>query len=277
MSVKIVTDSTSDLSPEIAKSLGITIVPLNVHFGEQTYLDGIEITPDEFFHRLTTEKNLPKTSQPSIGAFTEAYKSVIGTDVEILSIHVSEKLSGTINSARGAIEQLPEAKIELVDTMGVSLFSGLVVMEAARAAIQGASLEEVKQVALAAIDRARVYVVLDTLEYLQKGGRIGKASALVGGLLSVKPVLTVKDGEVHPFEKVRSRAKALQRIREIVEEGGPYVEIQVLYSTNTEEASLLANDLQKHTPDSKILMVRVGPVIGTYAGPGAVGVALLKP
>jgi DegV family protein with EDD domain len=150
-------------------------------------------------------------------------------------------------------------------------------MEAARAAIQGASLEEVKQVALAAIDRARVYVVLDTLEYLQKGGRIGKASALVGGLLSVKPVLTVKDGEVHPFEKVRSRAKALQRIREIVEEGGPYVEIQVLYSTNTEEASLLANDLQKHTPDSKILMVRVGPVIGTYAGPGAVGVALLKP
>lgn len=276
MSVKVVTDSTSDLSPETAEALGVTIVPLNVHFGEQTYLDGIEITPDEFFHRLTTEKNLPKTSQPSIGAFTEAYKSIVATGAEIVSIHVSEKLSGTMNSARGAIQQLPDAKIELVDTTGVSLFSGLVVMEAARAAMGGASSAEVKKVALAAIERARVYVILDTLEYLEKGGRIGKASALVGGLLSVKPVLTVKDGEVHPFEKVRSRAKALQRIREVVRGEGPYSEIQVLYSTDTEEAAALAADLQDLTPDKAIMLVRVGPVIGTYAGPGAVGVALLK-
>ncbi len=276
MAVKVVTDSTADLPAEVTRELDITVVPLTVFFGDDAYSDGVDITPEEFFGRLTTSGVLPRTSQPSVGAFAETYSAIAAEGHDIVSVHISGKLSGTMNSARAAVQELPDAtKVELVDAMGASLWTGLVALAAARAAKGGASLSDVAQAARDAIDKSRLYFVLDTLEYLQKGGRIGKAAAVLGGLLSIKPVLSIREGEVHSHERVRTRAKSLARIRELVRAEAPCAEIAVLHATSPDEMQSLAADLQPLT-DKPIIKGRVGPVIGTYTGPGVLGVALLK-
>lgn len=275
MAVKVVTDSTADLPPEVAEQLGVTVVPLTVFFGDEAFKDGVEITNDEFFTRLTQGPVLPRTTQPAVGEFLEVYQPLIDAGHEIVSIHISAKLSGTMNSAQSAREQMPGARIELVDTQLASLGEALAVEAAAKAAKAGASVEEVASAAREAAEKTELYFVLDTLEYLQKGARIGRAQALIGGLLSIKPVLKVIDGEVAPFEKIRSKAKAHQRLREIASEGAPWEEIAFCHMTSDEEVQGLTEFL---TPLSKepVLSARVGTVIGTYTGPGVVGVALRK-
>ena len=276
MSVKVVTDSTADLPPELAEALGITVVPLNVHFGEATFRDGVDLTPDQFFQRLSSSKVMPKTSQPSVGAFTDVYTDLAGQGHEILSVHISAKLSGTCNSAVQAIQEVPDAKVELVDSLGASIWLALVAVAAARTAQSGASLAEVAKTAQDAISQMDLYFVLDTLEYLQRGGRIGKAQAIIGSLLNIKPILTVREGEVHSHEKVRTRAKAVARTKAIVREGAPYAELAVLHAQALGEAEALAAELQPLCPDNPIILTQVGPVIGTHVGPGSLGVAMRK-
>ncbi len=276
MTVKVVTDSTADLPPELAKALDITVVPLNVHFGTETYLDGVDLTVDKFFERLSSSKVLPKTSQPLVGAFSQVYAGLAGQGHEIVSIHISAKLSGTCNSAVQAIQEAPKAKVTLVDSLGASIWLALVAMAAARVAQGGASQAEVAQTALDAIPQMDLYFVLDTLEYLQRGGRIGRAQALIGSLLSIKPILTIRDGEVHPYEKVRTGAKALARTKEIVREMAPYAELAVMHASRPADAEALAAELQPLCPNSPIILTQVGPVIGTHVGPGALGVAMRK-
>ena len=276
MPVKVVTDSLADIPPQLAMDLGITVVPLTVTFGLESYSDGIDITPEQFFARLVSEKVLPKTAQPSVGAFEEVYGALAAQGHDILSVHASSKLSGTFNSATQAAKSVHGVGIAVVDTFSASLAEGLTVLAAARLAQAGAPLAEVEQAALSAVPKVEIYFLLDTLEYLQKGGRIGKAQALVGTLLSIKPILTLREGEVHDFERARTRARAVERMKEVVRANGPYAEMALLHSTTPEEVRKLAEELQPLCPDQPILAGTIGPAIGTYAGPGLLGMAIRR-
>ena len=276
MAVKIVTDSLADIPPDLAQELDIQVVPLTVSFGLESYRDGIDITAEQFFARLASEKELPKTTQPSVGAFQEVYAGLAAKGHDILSVHASSRLSGTFNSASLAMKEVQGVGIELVDTLSASLAEGFTVMEAARLAKDGAALAEVAQAARSVTSKVDVYFLLDTLDYLQKGGRIGKAQALMGTLLSIKPILTIRDGEVHPYERARTKAKAIERMKETIGAGGPYAEIAVCYSTTPAEAQALAAELQPLCPARTVIAGAIGSTIGTYTGPGLLGVAVRR-
>ena len=278
MSVKIVTDSTADIPAELARELGIEVVPLKVRFGTQEFLDGVEMSSEEFYQRLVSGPDLPTTSQPSIGEFTEVYERLGEGADGILSLHVSSKLSGTINSATQASEQANvDCSIEVVDTLQASMALGLIVIAVARASASGAGLEELTSLAKDVTPRAEFFVLFDTLEYLQKGGRIGKARAFLGGILSIKPLLILRDGEVHELTKERTRRKGISRLIQIAEEFGPVEDLAVLHSTAPDEAQSLAKDLAGMMPGGREPVIsRAGSVIGTYAGPGALGIALIR-
>ena len=274
MTVRVVTDSTGDLPTEMAEELGIEVVPLNVHFGTDTYRDNIDITADEFYERLVSSPRTPTTSQPSVGAFLEVYQKILEEGADgIVSVHISAKLSGTWNSSVQAREQLDDpSKVEVVDTGQASMGLGWVAVAAAKAAQAGGSLEEVASAARSAAEGVQVLFLVDTLEYLQKGGRIGKAQAMFGSVLSIKPLLTLQDGEVHPLEKVRTRGKGVARLVQLVQEAAPLQRMAVLYTTTEDEARALAERLSPCVPSGEIVIGRLGTVVGTYAGPGVLGV-----
>ena len=276
MAVKVVTDSLADIPPPLAKELDIIVVPLTVSFGLESYRDGIDITPGAFFSRLASEKALPKTAQPSVGAFQEVYEQLAAQSHQILSVHASSKLSGTFNSASQAAKEVHGVGIELVDTLSASLAEGLTAVAAARLAQAGAPLAEVAQLARDAMSKADIYFLLDTLEYLQKGGRIGKAQAFVGTLLNIKPVLTIRGGEVHPHERARTRLKAVEKMKETIRANGPYAEMAVLHSTTPGEMRALAEELQPLCPAWPVIVGTIGSTIGAYTGPGVLGVATRK-
>ena len=277
MAVKVVTDSTSDLPADLADELGITIVPLNVYFGTTEYKDGVDLTADEFFDRLMNGPDFPTTSQPSVGEFSDTYTSVSDGADGIVSVHVSSKVSGTFNSARQGTEHANVGcPVEVLDTLQASMGVGLIAIAAARAAQAGGSIEEVTAVAKSAIERCQCMALLDTLEYLQKGGRIGKAQALVGTLLKVKPIIIVLDGEVNNLAKERTRRKAVARLRREVEDFSPLDSAVVMYSTSRDEADRLAADVESLvTSGESPTVAQFGPALGTYMGPDALGVSLL--
>ena len=275
MTVRIVTDSASDIPSELAQELGVVVVPCTVSFGTEVFRDGVDITKDEFFERLTTSKVMPTTAQPSVSDFIEAYKPLVDQGDEIVSVHVSGKLSGTLNSARLAMQEFPNAKIETVDSLQASMGVVLAVKAAAEAAQAGADMEAVVAVAQDAVSKIDTYFALDTLEYLQKGGRIGKAQALMGSLLSVKPVLTIADGEVHPFEKVRTRARAIQRMKDLATEGAPYADLALIHWSSEAAVADMAAHLAQFT-SKPVIIGSVGASIGVHAGPGMIALALRK-
>ena len=237
MTVKVITDSTADLPPALAEELGITVVPLNVHFGTEVYRDGVEITADEFYRRLVTASRLPTTSQPTPGDFLSAYDEMGQTTDEILSVHISAKLSGTMNSATQALEEYGGAcRIEIIDSLQGSMGLGMLAIAAAEAARRGDSLDDVVTETRATIPKVGFIGLLDTLEYLEKGGRIGKAQAFMGSLLRIKPLLTIRDGEAHPLERARTRAKGVDRMCELVQEQMPLKDLAVVYTTTPDEA-----------------------------------------
>ena len=278
MAVKVVTDSTSDLPPDLAASLGITVLPVNVHFGTTVFKDGVEMTADEFYDRLVTGTELPTTSAPSIGEFIQLYEDVGRQSDEILSIHISSKLSGTYNSAiQGQKQVNTAASIEVVDSQQASMGLGMTAIAAARAAAQGADLKEVTNVATRAISQAQCTALMDTLEFLQRGGRVGRARALFGSILNIKPMIIVRDGEVHELGKARTFAKALVRLQAVARESAPIDSLSVLHATSPQIAQQMAEDLSGLlTVDKKPFIARFGPALGTHLGPGAVGISLLR-
>ena len=277
MAVRVVADSVSDLPADIADDLGITVVPANVHFGTQVFKDGVDLTTDEFFERLLNGPEFPTTSQPSMGEFVDAYERVAEDADAIVSIHVSSKVSGTFNSAQQGAERADvSCPIELIDTLQASMGVGLIVMAAARAANAGASVEEVVEIANKATARAQCVVLLDTLEYLQKGGRIGKARALVGTLLKIKPLITIQDGVVHDFAKERTRRKGMARLERAAQDLSPFTSASVMYSTSRDEADSLAESIRPlMSGDEEPIVVRFGPALGTYVGPDSLGLVIL--
>ena len=274
MAIRIVTDSTADLPLAIVKELAITVIPCNLHFGQETFLDGVDMDADVFYKRLSSESQLPTTSQPSPGAFLETYGPMVKAGDQIVSIHVAASLSGTVNSALQAKEQLPDATIEVVDSRQVSLSLGLAVTAAARVAKSGASWEETIQVTRRALEQVRFYALLDTLEYLRRGGRIGKVKGFVGSLLRVRPLITARDGIVESVTSVRSRAAGIQYMVTLAEEAAPIQQLAVMHSTTPQEADSLADRLRSLVPGGSVIQARIGPVIGTHVGPGAIGIAI---
>lgn len=275
MAVKIVTDSTSDIPPQVATALGITVIPLYVNFSGHSYQDGVDLNADQFYEKLVAASALPTTSTPSPDAFTQIYERLTQDGSEVISIHVSSKLSATHNVATLGKNKLPGRRVEIVDSGQVSMALGLQVIAAAKAVKAGASAEDVRALLKSAGGRSRLFGLLDTLEYLQKGGRIGKAQAFLGTLLQFKPLLSVRDGEVVPLERLRTRGKAVRRLEELV--CTTKIEsLAILYSTATKEAELLAKALADKAPPDDTYQARFGPVLGTYVGPRALGAAIIE-
>jgi DegV family protein with EDD domain len=274
--VQVVTDSTADLPTTDVQDLGITVVPLQVIFGEETYRDGVDLTNEEFFHRLSQAHDLPRTSQPSLGEFQQAYEELAGKTDRILSIHLSSGFSGTAETARQAAQALADrCQIEVIDSRTVSMAMGFAVIAAARAALDGADLDTCAAAARSVLARHRLAVAVDTLEYLRRGGRIGRAAAFLGGLLRVKPILTIRDGEAFPLARVRTRRKALEELLRICLEQGHVQEAAVMHATTPEDADFLAKEVAQRCPGVPVHTGRIGPVIGVHGGPGLIGLSVV--
>lgn len=278
--VAIVTDSTANINPELIGNLPIFVVPLQLIWGNESLRDGVDIQPSEFYDRLKTSKVMPSTSQPSPAAFKEVYERLLNQGYEILSIQISKKLSGTMDSATQARDMFPGRPIELVDSDSTSMALGLQVLKTAQAAANGASLQECKQIAVHSIPRIGALFAVSTLEYLYRGGRIGGAAAFLGTTLGLKPILELRSGRIEAIERVRTMSKALDRLLELLEQrvAGQPVRLSGLHAASAEQAQmLLEKSVQRFGVDQvkSQAMVEVSPVIGTHAGPGTVGMAWL--
>jgi DegV family protein with EDD domain len=273
--VKIVTDSTADIPEELAAELEITIVPCNVHFGLETYRDGLELSKEEFYSKLKTSSTLPTTSAPAVGLFEATYENLASETDQILSIHVASTLSAIYNSAHLGAEAVSGVEITLIDSGQVSMGLGWLVIAAARAAQEGQPLAQIGALVEDMRPRVRVFAALDTLEYLRKGGRVGKTVAALGTLLNIKPLVEVRDSAVLPLERVRTRRKSIQRLIELVAELGPLEELAVLHTNAPQEAQRLAEEISFLHPLERILIAEAGVIIGTHAGPNGLGVACM--
>jgi DegV family protein with EDD domain len=278
MAVRIVTDSTADIPLEQAQALGITVVPLTVFFGEEAYLDGVELDNASFYAKLQTSKVLPRTSQPSPAAFQQAYTRLINEGADaIIAVLISAKLSGTFQSACMARDALPDdlrkIPIEMIDSESASIAMGMSIMKAAEEAQHGLGLAEIKTNLLNRLSRTRIFFVLDTLEYLKRGGRISGAQALLGSTLSIKPILTFKNGSIVRLEQPRTRSKAYVRIAQMVGEFKNPEEMVVVASDENVGQQLVQTLQPVYSGD--IPIYKLGAVVGTYAGPGTAGVAVI--
>ena len=278
MTVRVVTDSTSDIPGSTAGELGITVVPQSVHFGTRMFEDNVTIKPEQFYSMLSAEQELPKTSQASPGRFRDVYDELGREAGGIVSIHISSKLSGTCNSARQAAAMTSATcPLEVIDSGQGSMGLGLVAIAAAEASNRGAGHEEVVAAARDAAARAQCFTLFETLEYLRRGGRIGKAQALMGSILNIKPMTIVRDGEIHPLGKARTFAKALARMKETARGFAPVQALAVIHSTTPDTAVEVASDLRDLLPGgAEPHLARFGPALGVYTGPGAIGIALLQ-
>ena len=276
MTVKIVTDSVSDLPPQVVKELGITVVPLHVRFGTDVYRDGVDLTTDQFFAKLTRSKALPVTSVPSPGDFAGAYDRLAEETDEILVIAVTSKLSGTHEVALQSTGLMKrKCRIEVVDSQSAIMGLGFVVIAAARAAQGGAKYDEVLEIVRRNIPRVEFRAAFDTLEYLQRGGRIGKAQALLGSLLKINPIIGLKDGEVIPCGRERSRARAIDHLYNFAAGYSHIEELAVEYATAIDEADMLVERLGALFPKERIYRTRTSPVISTHTGPSLLIVTVM--
>ena len=277
MAIRVVTDSTSDLPAELAQRLHITVIPCYVMESDVTYKDGVDLSHDQFYRLLTSGSRLPTTAQPSTADFLQVYEELLGQGHQVISIHVSGKLSGTLNSAEQAKSSLAEAApIEIIDSQLASMPLGLAVVAAAEQAEQAETYQHVAGKVRQDLALTHGFFLLDTLEYLQKGGRIGKAQAFLGSMLSVKPILTLRDGEAHPVERPRSWDRGVRRLLELVRELAPVRQLAVIHSTDAQRAAALREQLSDLLPADQVISARFGPTLGTYLGPNALGVALTR-
>lgn len=269
--IGIVTDSSCDLPPDLAHRHGVTVVPLTIRFGDAAFLDGVDLDTSSFWQRLEGAERLPETAAPSPGAFLDAYNSLAEL-AGVVCVCLSTRLSGTYQAAVIAAEQA-EVPVKVVDSGVVSMALGLTTLAAARAADAGADLDQVAAVASRSAARANVFAALDTLEFLERGGRIGRVSALLGGILDIKPLITLDGGAVAAGGRARTRAKALSAVARHL--GGRAVEDVALIHSSAGDLPLLRDALGLPGPDTP-LVAELGPVVGTHTGPGVLGVAYIE-
>jgi DegV family protein with EDD domain len=276
VAVGIVTDSVADLSPQLVTELGVLVVPLSVRFGDEVYRDGIDLTPDQFYAKLKTSKVFPNTSVPSPGDFIQVYDKLAEETDEILVILVSARLSATYEVARQSIDMMKKkCRVELLDSETATMAEGFIVMRAAKAAKSGARLDEVIEAASQTIPRVDFLAAFDTLEYLRRGGRIGRAQALLGSMLKINPLITLRDGVVEPAGRTRSRSKAMDRLYEFAAGYSRIEEMAVENTACPDEAEMLRERLGAIFPKERIHRSRMTPVIGTHTGPGLLLVVVM--
>ncbi len=278
--IYVVTDSTADIHKELVEALDIKVVPLKVHFQNETYLDGETITAESFYQKLNESEELPTTSQPSPIDFVDTYAELDGgNNAKILSIHISSALSGTYQSAALAKSMVEEKGINVtvIDSKKASYAIGIIVVSVAKAIQNGASFEEAVQLTHELIERTQVYFLVDTLTYLQKGGRIGRASSLIGSLLNIKPILSLnEEGEVYPVDKVRGRNKAFARALELLNEHvkGKSVIVGISHAADIETAKSFEQKLKETFDIQDFVLTEIGPVVGTHVGPGTIAIMM---
>jgi DegV family protein with EDD domain len=272
MAVRVVTDSACDLPDDLIEGLGIAVVPLTIRFGREELVDRKELSTDEFWRRLQASDVLPETSAPSAGAFEETFRRLADDGATgIVCINLSSKLSATMQAAQVAAQSVQDAcRVEVIDSLLVSMGLGNLCITAAERAAEGDSLESIVANVVDRRNRTKLFGTLDTLEYLKKGGRVGNARALLGSMLAIKPVVEVRDGEVEEAGKVRTRSKALRLLVDRVKEG-PFENLAVLEG-NAPDLDELLNLLEPLSPRDEIVVGQIGPVIGTHAGPRVIGV-----
>jgi len=276
MTVRLVTDSVADLPPQVAEELGITVVPLNVRFGAEVYRDGVDLTAEQFYDRLVHSETLPVTSVPSPASFAEVYDKLAEETDEILAISITSKLSGTYEVALQSVGLMKrKCRVEVVDSQWAVMAQGFIVITAAKAANSGASLDEVIGVTRETIPRVDMRAAFDTLEYLKRGGRIGRAQALLGSMLKVNPIITLKDGVVEPAGRTRSRAKAIDNLYNFAMSFSHIEEIAAEDAACPNDAELLVERLSSKFSKERIFRSRTTPVIGTHTGPGLLLIAVL--
>lgn len=274
-SVAVVIDSTADLAPAIQERFGLVMVPLIVNWDGRTYRDKVDLSTAEFYRRLRTTKGLPKTGSPSLAAFETTFREQLERHDSVISINLSARLSGTYQVACRAAESVDPRRIRVVDSTSVSICIGWLAEIAATLGRDGSSPDQIVERLTEARGRLRVLALLDTLEFLQRGGRIGRAAALAGTLLSVKPILGVRDGEVAPVERVRTMNGALRRLVELVQGEGPLERIGVIDGDAPTNAATVAETLASRYRELSVDRGELGPVLGVHAGPGVVGVGML--
>lgn len=273
--VKVVVDSTADLPEELVQQYEITVVPLSVQFGSETFRDGVDISKDAFYQRLTQPGQvMPTTSQPSLGDFEAVYRRLTADGSTVVSLHLHPKFSGTIRAAQQAAQLVGEDKVQVIDSGQIVMGLGFIAIEVVKALREGQSIDQIRELVRSLSDRTYLYVGLDTLHYLQQGGRIGRTRAFLGSLLSVKPIIFVKDGEPQPLEQVRTTKRIIPRLVELAVAEGPVDHLAVLYTTDRDQAQQLANCLIEAGLSSadKLVIAQMGGVIGTHIGPGGLGV-----
>jgi DegV family protein with EDD domain len=276
--VAIVTDSTATIPHEYLQKYPIYVAPQVLIWGEQTLLDGIDIQPEAFYNRLQKDPIHPTTSQVTISAFHNIFAELLEQEYQILAILVSKKLSGTLDSAHQAKAMFPGAPIEIVDSETVAMALGFVALAVARAAVEGASLEECRALAIQASPNTGVIFAVDTLEFLHRGGRIGGGARFLGTALNIKPILEVVDGKVEAVERVRTRRKCLARVVDLIVErvgGREPVRLATLHANAQDDARFILKVAGSHLNAVETIFTEVSPVVGTHAGPGTVGLAYM--
>ncbi|MQG09187.1 MAG: DegV family protein [SAR202 cluster bacterium] len=279
MKIAVVTDSTSDIPANIATKNKISVVPLNLHVENKTYLDNIDISADELYEMLPSSSVAPTTSAPSAGTFIEVYENLLKSYDQIISIHISSKLSLTHGSAVNAAKEINKKKklVEVINSETASMALGLTsIIVAETIKKNNISLDEAKELSKNLSERSTFLGMVPTLKYLVRGGRIGKAKGFVGSLLKFKPILTMQDGEAHPLVRVRSIEKGINKLKELAQENSPLEKISVLYTTEKDKAEEIAEDIK--TFDKKIdpIIAQLGPVIGAHLGPSVLGLGYIK-
>lgn len=276
--IAIVTDSTATIPKDLLEQYPIRVVPQVLIWGEETLQDGIDIQPEEFYTRLSRSSNSPTTSQATPAAFHSIFSELLAEDYEILAILISEKLSGTIESANQAREMFPQATIEIVNSQAAAMALGFQVLSVARAIQEGANLAESKALAERAIHHTGVIFAVDTLEYLHRGGRIGGGARFLGTALNIKPILELREGRVEAVERVRTRKKSLARLVELIEQrvgGRNPVRLASLHAKAEEDARSLLEEARSRLDPVETVFTEVSPVVGTHTGPGTVGLAFM--
>ena len=273
--IALVTDSTCDLPKSVVKDKNITVIPLNVHFGEETFLDGIDLQSKEFFEKLSTSEIHPQTSQPSVGRFVETYNDLLKKHDSILSLHISSKLSATYNSALQAQKEIGNEKIKVIDSMNGTLGLGAIVHHIADLNQKGESFENLVKEAEKIIPNAIFMGLVPTLEYLAKGGRIGKARAFMGSLLKIKPILSAVDGEIQSVGKARTLIKGMDFIVDEMK-NRKISKLFIVHANHEERANLLKEKTKDLIDPKDVIIAEFGPVVGTHLGPGAFGVGFIS-
>jgi len=273
--IAIVTDSTCDMPSDLVKEKNITVVPLNVHFGEETFLDGIDLNSAEFFDKLSSSDIHPQTSQPSVGRFVETYKKLLKNHDAIISIHISGKLSATYTSAIQAQKELDNKNIKVFDSMNGSLGLGSLVYKISQMNQNGEKLENIISSIERDIPNTMFFGLVPTLEYLAKGGRIGKAREFIGSLLKIKPLLSAVDGEIKPVGKARTLIKGMDLIVDEIKKH-KIETLFIVHANHIERANLLLEKTKEIVDPKNIIIAEFGPVVGTHLGPGAFGTGFIS-